>query len=196
MQPVDFAAEGLLDATVVRRLFSYSKITPGRAYYGKGKDNIIKRLPNWNQAANHSPWFVLVDLDRETCAPQAIKDWLPSPNALMRFRIAVKEVESWLMADRSGLATFLKIEPNKITNDPDELNDPKSTLVNLCRSSKAAYIKNDMLPKGNYKSLEGPAYASRLAEFVLTTWNVKKAGQQSRSLNKCLKALNNFRKVL
>jgi hypothetical protein len=195
VRPVDFAVEGLLDAAVVRRLFAHSGITLGRAYGGNGKGDILKRLPNWNQAARHSPWFVLVDLDREPCASVAVKDWLPSPGALMRFRIAVKEVESWLMADRSGLAAFLGIDA-EIPADSDGLPDPKSRLLDLCRSSKVSSVKKDMLPRDNYKSLEGPAYASRLAHFVTNRWDVKEAGKHSPSLDKCLKALKNFRKVL
>jgi hypothetical protein len=109
VRPVDFAAEGPLDVAVVRRLFAYSKITPGHSYgRDNGKGFILNRLPNWNQAARYSPWFVLVDLDREPCAPQVIKDRLPSPNALMRFRIAVREVESWLMADRPVIERFVR----------------------------------------------------------------------------------------
>jgi hypothetical protein len=196
MRPVDYAVEGLLDAAVVRKLFATSKIPVGRNFGGSGKNFILSRLSKWNQAAKYSPWFVMVDLDQEACVPLALKNWLPAPSPLMRFRIAVKEVESWLLADRAGLGEFLGFDPTKIPLSPDELEDPKSALLTLCRSSNDSSVKKDMLPRDNYKSLEGPAYASRLTSFVGEAWNPKEARKVSPSLDKCLTTLKAFRATL
>jgi hypothetical protein len=37
---------------------------------------------------------------------RSIADWLPQPAQLMCFRVAVRELESWLLADAEALAAF------------------------------------------------------------------------------------------
>jgi hypothetical protein len=41
-----------------------------------------------------------VDLDSDTgCAPPLCEQWIPGPAPFLCFRVAVREVEAWLMAD-------------------------------------------------------------------------------------------------
>ena len=47
------------------------------------------------------------------------------------FRIAVREVEAWLIADREALAGFLKIKIMHVPYKPEELVDPKRVLLEL-----------------------------------------------------------------
>lgn len=56
-------------------------------------------MKGFNFAARLTPFLVLADLDRIECAPKLIRDWLPvekHPNPV--FRVAVREVESWVQA--------------------------------------------------------------------------------------------------
>ena len=99
---------------------------------------IKSRIKGFNNAAKEMPFLVLTDLDKEECAPKLIKEWLPvklHPNLI--FRVAKREVESRVMADRNAFADFLRIPTAKIPiNIDDELDDPKAFLVMMARKSK------------------------------------------------------------
>ena len=43
----------------------------------------------------------------------------------MIFRIAVREVESWIIADKEGIAEFLNVAVANFTDLPDNISDPK-----------------------------------------------------------------------
>ena len=76
--------------------------TVGNVFGRNGKSDLLRRLPNYNQAARSrfTPWFVLRDLDNDAiCASQAIQKWLPQPSEGMRLRVAVHAIEAWMMAD-------------------------------------------------------------------------------------------------
>ena len=81
---------------------SIQKTVPG---YGFGK--IKKNLPAYNKTAKAGfPYFILTDLDTALCAPQLINDWIKHTplNSNLFFRVAVHEVESWILADRENIA--------------------------------------------------------------------------------------------
>ena len=63
------------------------------------------------------------------------------------FPVAVREVEAWLLADRKHLAHFLHVPITQIPLAPEELENPKQTLVNLARKSRVRSIQKDMVPR-------------------------------------------------
>ena len=129
--------EGTTDEAVLRRVVEHLGATLGPVYGKTGKASLLRQLHSYNQAAQFWPWIVLVDLDQDAeCAPPARAQWLPDPAARMCFRIAVREVESWLLADRETLADFLGIALSRVPTNPENLDDPKAVLVNLARSSR------------------------------------------------------------
>src|SRR5712691_5308903 len=95
--------------------------------------------------------------------------WLASPAPRMCFRIAVRAVETWLLADRQRLAQFLSIPVSRIPPALEAENDPKSLLVNLARHSRKRATRADMVPRQHSGRKVGPAYASRLMEFIEDT---------------------------
>lgn len=181
----------LIDSPAVRssdRCFSVGTKRPGRGY-GFLKKNII----GFNQASKGMPYLILTDLDDRECAPLLINEWLPqtrNPNLI--FRIAVREVESWLLADDAGFARFLGIAKHKLPRNPDDLRDPKATLINLARTSRKRDIKADIVPRPGITAKQGPAYNDCLISFVKDTWNPEKARRHSQSLEKALRALETF----
>jgi hypothetical protein len=154
---------------------------------------IKSRIKGFNNAAKEMPFLVLTDLDKEECAPKLIREWLPvrlHPNLI--FRVAKREVESWVMADRNAFADFLKIPTVKIPfNIDDELDDPKAFLVMMARKSKDRAIRNAIVPK-HAASKVGPDYNGKLASFVQEKWNLQRAVQHSDSLKRAVNAINNF----
>ncbi len=120
------AVEGLLDEAVLKRLIGHVGGLPGPIYGKGGKASLLRRLEGYNRAALHSPWVVLVDLDQDAeCAPPFRSAVLPQPASGMCFRIAVREVEAWLFADRERLARFLAVPISAIPSNPETVGAPQ-----------------------------------------------------------------------
>jgi hypothetical protein len=183
---VSGAVEGDLDESVLVRLMKELGATPGVIYGKRGKAALLGALRGYNNAARHQPWVVLVDLDaNEDCAGFRLQ-CLPHPAQDMVFRIVVREIESWLMGDSEQLSSFLGIPVRDIPTEPDALPSPKEALVSLARRSRRREIREDMVPRPESGRTVGPAYTSRLIEFVQAEWRPRAAAKRSRSLYKCL----------
>jgi hypothetical protein len=168
--------------------------TCGRVYGKRGKQDLLNRLPNYNLAATQwSPWVVMVDLDDDaSCAPDLVTMQLPEPSPYMRFRVAVRAVEAWLLADPEGLSTFLSVAQGRIPRRPDDEFDPKATLVDLTRHSRRRAIREDMVPSPRGGRRVGPGYEGRLIEFVAGGrggWRPDVAAERSDSLARCIRRL-------
>ncbi|HEY2289556.1 MAG TPA: hypothetical protein VGM86_02535 [Thermoanaerobaculia bacterium] len=138
--------EGPLDETVVRRLTEEAGLALGPVHVKNGKDQIRLHLSGYNNAAHRAPWLVLVDLDDKECAPGLRGHWLPEPAPWMCFRIAIRSVESWLLADVEGISGFLSIDPARVPPVPEMEIAPKRTLVELARQSRDPKIRRDLAP--------------------------------------------------
>src|SRR5437899_7163410 len=102
------AVEGSVDQAVLRRLVGETKATLGQVYGLQGKDQLLKRLSAYNQAAKSTPWVILIDLDRDTeCVPACSRRWLPDPAPGMCLRIVVRAVEARLLATGKHSLVFL-----------------------------------------------------------------------------------------
>jgi hypothetical protein len=197
MGTINAATEGYPDEIVVRTLCRASGISISRFYNCRGKSNLDKRLSAYNEAARYYPWLIVRDLDFDArCAAELINKLIPNRSPHLRFRIAVREIEAWLLADAERFAKFLGISKNLIPKIPDELDNPKQDVINLVRRSRSRALKEDMLPRADSGSYEGPAYASRIAEFTEYSWRPKIAAKTSDSLRRCLVSLESWAKEL
>lgn len=182
---VNAAVEGIVDEAVLRRIFVDTNASLNRIYIAEGKSRLLHRLASYNHAANWQPWIVLIDLDQDaSCAPIARQNWLPEQAPNLCFRIAVRAVESWLLADTVALAEYLHVPRSQVPQQPDILNDPKLTMVNLAQQSRRSAIVRDMIPRpGSGRSI-GPAYSARMIEFAYSHWRPRVAKDNSDSLQK------------
>lgn len=187
---ISAAVEGIVDEAVVRRLIASAGGRPGPVYGKNGKPALRTRMNGFNNAARHAPWMVLVDLNgEEDCAPPLRQNWLPAPSPLLCFRVAVRQVEAWLMADAEALATYLSVARNRIPGDPESLPNAKVALVNVARRSRRTAIRQDMVPREGSGRSVGPAYTSRLIEYAETRWRPAVAAQGSDSLRGAIACL-------
>ena len=187
---ISAAVEGLVDEAVVRKLIAHAGATPGPVYGKQGKSLLRQKIAGYNNAARRAPWMVLVDLDHdEVCAPPLRDAWLPQPAERLCFRVAVREVEAWLLADTQRLAAFLGVSPARVPADPERLDDPKTAMVNLARSSRRRAIQEDMVPREGSGRQVGPAYSSRLIEFASSSWRPDVAARRSDSLRRAIDCL-------
>jgi hypothetical protein len=184
------AVEGPVDEAVLRRLAEEVGVAAPVVYGKRGKDALRQRLSGYNNAARFGPWAVLVDLNHDAdCAPRLVSDWLPAPSARMCFRVVVRKIEAWLLADRERLAAFLGVAPARIPANPELEPDPKRTLIELSRQSRRREIREDMVARPESGREVGPAYTSRLIEFIQCSWRPAEAAARSDSLRRCLRRL-------
>jgi hypothetical protein len=187
---VEADVEGIVDEAVARAVAESRGLRLGNVYGRQGKGQLLKRLSGYMEASIHSPWFVLLDLDTDAeCAPAFLDQHASIPPVTLCLRVAVREVESWIMADRSPFARFMGVSGASVPGDPDELDDPKQTLVNLAQSSRSREIRNGIVPTPGGHRTEGPLYTTLLTEFVEDRWSPGRAATRSPSLTRCLAAL-------
>jgi hypothetical protein len=203
--PITLAVEDELSEHVLRALLGQTKreYLVGTVYGRKGADYLRQKLHAFNLAARGSSYLMLTDLDRHECVPELIEKWFACRlakypqrrHANMVFRVAVREVESWVMADREKFAGFLGISPNHIPDQLDEVPDPKELLLHLASRSRNRSLRDDILPQPGDKRKIGPDYNGRLGEFINTSWRANVAYAHSASLAKAWKILAAFHPV-
>ena len=183
--------EGMVDEAAVRKLFSHLSLTPG-AFHTTSIPAFETRLRRFNQAARHSPWFALCDLDRDECAPTRQQRYLPDPAPGMCFRIAVRSVEAWFLADREGIARFLRVAKHSVPFAPEDEPDPKSRLIALARRSRIRAIREGLAPVAGDRRPVGPEYALMMSEFARDHWSPPRAADRAPSLRRTMKRCRNF----
>jgi len=187
---VSAAVEGLVDEAVVRKLIVHAGGVPGPVYGGNGKPALREKIAGYNNAAQRAPWLVLVDLDRdEDCAPPLRAAWVPNLAPRLCFRVAVRAVEAWLMADREALARFLKVAQTSVPHDPENLDDPKRALVDLARQSRRREIREVMVPRAGSGRAIGPLYTSHIVAYVENRWRLDVAAMRAESLRRAIACL-------
>ena len=161
------------------------------------KEKITGKIGDINKSAKGYGYFVLTDQDTaDRCPPNAIRE-LPEPvHPNLLYRFAVMEIESWVMAHRDAISTFLRVPLSKIPADTDTISNPKEHLINLAKQSRIGRIKRDIAPLAGSTSKVGPDYNGRLIEFIWKCWDVKIASKSSPSLQRTLKRLKQFTVIL
>ncbi len=141
-------------------------------------------------ARHIGPVLVLADLDRPLSCPAAlIQDLLRGVTIApkMLVRIAVLEIESWIMADREGLANGLSIAASTVPHNPEEVEDPKRALTHLAAGSRSRAIREGIAPRrvrGTHRV--GPGYNVILGQFVEEHWSPEAARHNSPSLSRSI----------
>jgi hypothetical protein len=107
----------------------------------------------------------------------------------MMMRIAVRAVESWLLADRVSFATFFRVPEHLIPPQPDRMPNPKQTVLDLVAKSKSRTTKTAMLPNDAVWRTVGRGYPGQLMEYIQTSWKIDAATETSPSLRRCVAAL-------
>ena len=184
--------EGAVDEAVARLLIVGAGGHVGDVFGRKGKAYIRSRLAGFNSAALHTqqPWLVLIDLDLDHACPVPLRqDLLPAPAETLCFRVAVKAIEAWLLADRVRISEFFHVALSQVPPDPEAVPDPKQTLVNLCRRSRSRDVREAMVPTAEGRRTVGPGYTSMVEEFVgnpNSGWRVDVACRHSESLQRAV----------
>lgn len=180
------ATEDVLSEAVMERLIASSGHSWSSAVKLRknGCGYLRKKINELIKLSNRIPVILLTDLDRCACAPGLIRDWtggraLP---AGMRFRVAVREIETWLMADVEGLSEFLRIPADRFPVDPEAVLDPKRLLLNLVQKHGTRALKAELLPASKAKAGCGLGYNALFGTFARDVWDPRRASCRSDSL--------------
>ncbi len=150
-------------------------------------------------AMPHQLKLLITDLDSGSCPAALRREWLgpvPLPESML-FRVAVREVEAWVMADRGNFAEFFEVPTKKISDNPEGLSNPKDELLRVIyqyskRPDKGeiATVDRDREPG---KLRPGPRYNKALSEFVLDGfWNPENASETAPSLDRTRQRIEKF----
>lgn len=196
LKNVILAVEDRLSDAVATKILGHFKIKIERKTGYKGNSYLQQKAQSFNEAAHEECGiFMLTDLDStQNCPPRLIQSWVKgSLNPRFFFRVAVIEVESWVMADRIALAAFLSIPMHRIPISTDNIPNPKEYLISLARRSKNKRLREGLVPPHGTTLSVGDEYNTRLSQFVRDRWNLERAATVSPSLKRTLDRLNQER---
>jgi hypothetical protein len=185
MRPVVLASEDALSEAVGQRLVGEtgSDLAVIQLLRRGGFGYLRSKIRNFCELARRTPVLLLTDLDREECPANLIADWLRRdtiPEKLL-IRVAVRQVESWLLADRDGIARLLKVSIRQLPRDPEALPDAKRSLLQLAQRAPRA-VREDLVAESGATAAQGLGYNAVLTNFVRTSWNPSRAMHHSNSL--------------
>lgn len=185
--------EGHLEEPVAEKLLAYCGHEKGIVRGLQGFGYIQTKAAQFHPLATDSEGvLVLTDFmdSRAPCPPHALEKYvlqhIARPPKTFLCRFAVAALESWLMADRKGMADFLKISAAKIPSAPDAWPDPKQHLVNLARKSRKTSVRYGIVPEKSHGGVVAPDYLATMRGFVRDCWNIAAAVNNSPSLARCV----------
>lgn len=157
----------------------------------KGRTKLAPKMVSYLEQARHvQPVLCIADTDGE-CPALLHRSWLCRPIDQLLLRFAVVEAESWLLADRKGLADALKVPLSGIPREPDAEGDPKRVILNLSRKSTNRTVREELVSPSN-PSRAGTGYGFHLSQFVRHKWNPVVAAEASPSLARAIRRLEGF----
>ena len=155
-----------------------------------GKGVIDRDIKKYWEAARILPYVIFRDLDQdgEGC-PVTLRAELvehtPGESPDLLIRIVDQCIESWILADRQGVAEFCK-RPIASVRPCD--SRPKDHLLRLFQK---AQLKDAVFHEGG-KLAFGPAYELHLKRLMTHHWSIERAAAESDSLRRALKRLTDL----
>lgn len=195
--PICLAVEDDLSEWILRRILRERPVpyAVGPVFKQGGFGFLKKKTPAFNNMAKAYPVLLLTDLDTRPCAPALLGEWLPHPkHPDFLLRVAVREVEAWLLASEAQFGTFLGIRRPLNISDAESLADPKAELLKLAEASPRRVLREAIARREGGNLRQGPAYNSTLAEFVNEKWSLPTASSKCASLRRMLAALSELEK--
>lgn len=186
---VEDAVSGAVATRLIARYAPQHEFT--RVIVLGGINNLKARMRNLIQTAGREDLvLVLADMDHPDGCPlyrvSELSGGFTLPRNLL-LRIVMPEIESWIMADRSGIAQWLNIPANIVPRYPESLNDPKRALVQLASRSRNRTLRQRIAPAhvlGTHRT--GAGYNILLREFVTQHWNPDAARINAPSLARAI----------
>ena len=152
-----------------------------------GKGAIDRGIKKYWEAARVLPYVIFRDLDQdaEGC-PVTLRAQLvehtPGESPDLLIRIVDQCIESWILADREGVAEFCNRSAASV-KPPASHHKPY-----LLSMMKEAKLKDAVEEQGRELDF-GPAYALHLQRLMTHHWSIERAAAESDSLRRALERL-------
>lgn len=180
--PLNLAVEDPLTESLFAKILSTIPTEYAtRTIYNRGGYGYLRQNINgFNNAAKGVPFLIGTDLDEYECPAALIQEWLTRPkHDNLLIRVAVREAEAWVLADRENFATFLGISMANLPDQVEAIPDPKEALIRLARKARRRELRDDLCPPPDSTRKVGPNYNARLSTFVQQRWNPNAARDRS-----------------
>lgn len=185
MRQVALATEDALSEAIGKRLVedTAAPLAVTMLLRRNGFGYLKSKMRNFCELARQMPVLLITDLDTEQCPMTLIGAWSRHDvvPAQFIFRVAVRQVESWLLADREGIASLLNVSVQKLPGKPDELADAKRFLLQLAQRAPRS-VRNELVADSAAIAAQGLGYTALLSSFVRSRWNPTRAARRSDSL--------------
>jgi hypothetical protein len=189
---VHLYVEGELEEPVARKIIREAGLRVSGLENKRGKVPFMRDLPALMETVTaNQPCFALRDLDLDApCAGVFLERNRFAKQSGLVFRLAIRETEAWLMADRAAFSAFLGVEEGDVPATPEKLDEPKEEIVRLAKTLKAGPRRNALVPRLGSGRIVGPDYTATLADFARGDWSPKRSARRSPSLRATLNRLN------
>lgn len=181
--------EGETDEPVINALMRAAGWVNGEFAFTRanGKGVIDRDIKEYWKAARVHPFVIFRDLDRDgggcpvTLRAQLVEH-TPGESPDLLIRIVDQCIESWILADREGIAEFCNrsaasVKPRASHHKPY-----------LLRLMKEAKLKDAVEEKGRELDF-GPRYNACLQNLMTHHWSIERAAAESDSLRRALERL-------
>jgi len=187
---IAIATEDVLTEVVCERVASELGLSIFLRLRRGGSGYLKSRIGSFIEMARQYPVVVVTDLDDVSCAPRLVRDWTHRHNLPERFflRVAVREVESWIMSDYESFGRFIN---TKIDFVPENVQDPKAKLLHLA-SRAPRLVREELVTSTGAIASQGVGYNTKLSEFVARDWCPRRASENSDSLRRMMERLENL----
>lgn len=187
--------EGETDIPVVTALMRAAgwKDDQFKVMSANGKGVIDSRIRKYWEAARNNrnyPYVIFRDLDRDGGGcPVTLRSELvertpgESPNLLIR--IVDQCIESWILADREGVAEFCNRSVAGVKPPPSH---HKLYLLSLMKDPRLEKLEGAVEEKGRELDF-GPRYNTCLQNLMTHHWSIERAATESDSLRRALERL-------
>ncbi len=192
---LNIVVEDFLSETVARKLIREfgGRYEVSQCFGKKGFPFIKANLQAFNNSSRINPYLILTDLDDKRCAPSLKKDWFTfEKSKSLLFRVAVKEVETWLLADRMSFSKYFGVSEREIPEKVETIIDPKKFVTDLAKKSKKQKLKEAVAPREGSTVKVGPDYNGAMSLYVEKHWKPETASRFSNSLKRAIGCLKSF----
>lgn len=192
MMEVALAIEDDLTKAVGLRLLAELPvpITPNLILHKGGSGYLKSRMDSWRKISQRQVVLLITDLDRTACPLALRTDWLGKTHtpANLMLRIAVREVESWVLADHVAVRKLIG-DKGTLPHLPDDLADPKQHFLNIAKLAPRQ-VRQDLVRESGAVSSQGIGYNACLTAWVQSVWCPERAAERSPSLQRTRRRLN------
>jgi hypothetical protein len=185
------AGESELDLSVGEKIVAHFGHGVFGAYSKGGHVRLDGNLRGYANASRQTPWLILRDLDHANCAAALADQLLPERAQFpdLFFRIVVREIEAWLLADRPAISQYLGVSQAIVPGQPEQIAHPKEELIRVASRSRHRQLREGIVPRAGSGATIGPEYNALLHRFVVDHWDVSRAAESSESLRRLLDRL-------